>query len=235
MKFYHFPTLWKSSVFSCRNRKTCILREKMRENFLCFTRPLDILEEKYISQLIIFRQFRKMKKTFGLLAKNYREVCQNCILRVQRNILWIIFLFFDKSHFSQIFSTLERTKKFSTFWPKIPVVFKNWILPVHKDFCKKLFFWKKLMKFYLFWTMKEKSAYCRFFLAVLSTLHFVWPYGLSWKKLLLLERKCFGKNFDIEWNISGLVAYCFGLVVKSAFYGLMGTFRRDSIFSIEFF
>ena len=163
MKFFHFQTMWKSSVFSCRNRKTCILREKLKKNFLCFTRPLVIIEEKYISQLIIFRQFRKMKKTFGLLPKNYREICQNCILRVQRNIMWIIFLFFDKSHFSQIFSTLERAKKFSTFWPKLLVVFKNWILPVHKDFCKKSFFWKKLMKFYLFWTLKEKSAYCRFF------------------------------------------------------------------------
>ena len=113
MKFYHFPTMWKSSVFSCRNRKTCILPEKTRENFLCFTRPLDILEEKHISQLIIFRQFRKMKKTFGLLPKFYREFRQNCILRVQRNIMWIIFFIFrQKSFFSNIFNPWASKKIF---------------------------------------------------------------------------------------------------------------------------
>ena len=205
MKFFHFQTMWKKSVFSCRNRKTCILREKMRENFLCFTRPLDILEKKQISQLIIFRQFWKMKKTFGLLPKFYRKFCQNCILRVLRNIMWIIF-FFDEINISQILSILERAKKFSTFWPKILVVFKNCILPVHINFCKTNFF-EKNMKYYLFWTLKEKSAYCRFCLTVLSTLQFVWPYGVSWKCCYFWRESDFGNNFDIDWNTSGLVAY----------------------------
>ena len=138
--------------------------------------------------------------------------CQNCILRVQRNIMWISFFsFFDEINFSQIFSILERAKKISTFWPKILIVFKSCILPVHINFCKITFFWKKLMKYYLFWTLKEKSAYCRFFLTVLSTLHFVWPYGLSWKRYCFWRESDFGNNFDIDWNISGLVAYFFWL------------------------
>ena len=137
---------------------------KIGEKFLCFSPPLDILEENSISHLIISRQFRKRKKTFGLLPKVYRQLRQNCILRVQLNFMWIIFFsFFDDSHFSQKFSILELAKNFSTFWPKVLVVLKNCILTVHKNFWKKIVFWKNFMNFYLFWTLKEKSAYCRFF------------------------------------------------------------------------
>ena len=110
----------------------------------------------------------------------------------------------------------------------------HYYLPIRKIW-KTDFVLKKISTFLPFWTLNEKSGSSRSFQAVVSNLHFTWPWGLSWKSCFFRRGADFGRSFDIEWKISGLVAYLFGLVVKSAFYGLMGMFWRDSIFSIEIF
>ena len=107
---------------------------------------------------------------------------------------------------------MSEQKNFRPSGPKFWLFSKIAFYLSIKIFVKKLFFWKKLMKFYLFWTLKENSAYWRFFLAVLSILHFFCErrdsLGIS---CCFWRESDFGKNFDIEWNISGLVAYLFWL------------------------
>ena len=85
---------------------------------LCCTRPLEIREEKRISQLISFQQFRKIKKTFGMLPKNLSANLSKLHYRVQRIIIRKN-TFLDKNHFSQTFSfsDIEQAKKVSTLWP----------------------------------------------------------------------------------------------------------------------
>ena len=186
MNAYHFQTMRKILAFSCRNRKTCIRPEKLGENILCFRPPLDILEEKLISHLIISRQFRNMKKTFGLLPKFFWQLRQNCILRVQRNIMWISFFsFFDEINFSQIFSILERANKFSTFWPKFLVVFKNCILPVQINFCKTTFFEKNLWNIICLGHWKKNRPIVVFFYCFVNFAFYV-TLGTVLEKLLFL-------------------------------------------------
>ena len=185
---------------------------KFEGKFLSFTRPLDILKEKHISQLIISEQLPKMKKTFIFLPKIYRELCQNCILRVQRNILCIIFfLFSTEVIFLHYFQSLSKQKNFRLL-AQNSGCFQNLDSTCPLRFLKKKFFRKKPMKFFLFWTLKDKSAYYRFFLAVLSMLHFFVTLGTVLEQVAVFGKKVIlEKSFDLEWNISGFVAYLFSL------------------------
>ena len=176
MNFYHFQTKWINLAFSCRNWKTCILPWKFEGIFLSFTRPLDVLEEKPFSQLIIFRQFRKVKKPFGLLPKFYRELCQNCILCVQRNILCIyFFLFSTEVIFLNFFQYLSEQKIFRPSDPKFRLFSKIAFYLSIKIFVEKLFFLKKFYEFLSVLDIERKVGLLSIFLTVLSTLHFMWP------------------------------------------------------------
>ena len=208
MKFYHFQTMWKSLAFSCRNRKICILLENLREIVLCFTRPLGILEEKHFSQMIISRQLRKLKKTFGFLPKFCRELCQNCILRVLRNILCtIFFLFSTEVIFWNIFNPWASKKTFDLL-AQNSGCFRKMHSTCPKRFLKKSYEFLSVLD----WKLKEKSTCYRFFLAVLSVLHFFVTLGTVLEQVAVFgEKVILEKSFDIEWNISGFVAYRFWL------------------------
>ena len=219
MNIYQFQTRWKNLAFSCRNRKTCIRREKLGENFLCFTRPLDILEENHISQLIIFRQFRKKLKNHSACSRNFIGNFVKTAFSVSSETfcVYIFFLFSTEVIFLNYFQSLSEQENFRPFAPKFCLFWKNAFHLCIKVFLKKLFLWKKLMKFYLFCTMKEKFTYCRFLWLFCQLCILCDPRDCLGKVASFREKVILDKTSTLSETFLALWHICFGLVVKSAF------------------
>ena len=149
--------------------------------------------------------------------------------------MYNFFLFLTKVDFLKYFQSLSEQKNFRPTGPKFWLFSKIAFYLSIKIFEKKKFSKKTYEILFFFWTLKEKSAYYRFFLAVLSILHFFGDprdcLGMSccfWRESVLEKTSTLSETFLALWH------NFFGLVVKSAFYGLMGMFWRGSIFSIDY-
>ena len=96
-------------------------------------------------------------ENFGLLSKFFQQICQNCILRVQRIILKRNNFFIEKIPF-KLFQSLIEQEKFSTFWPNFSMGFQSCILRVHRTFLKRNYFFFNW--FFLQFRTLGKKAFC---------------------------------------------------------------------------
>ena len=80
-----------------------------------------------------------------------------------RHFVYSFFLLSTEVIFLKFFQYLSEQKIFRPSDPKFRLFSKIAFYLSIKIFVEKLFFWKNFMNFYLFWTLKEKPAYCRFF------------------------------------------------------------------------
>ena len=108
-----------------------------------------------------------------------------------RHFVYNFFLFLTEVIFLKFFQSLSEQKTFRPSGPKFWLFSKIAFYLSIKIFVNKLFFWKIFMNFYLFWTLKEKSAYCRFFWLFWQLCIFLVTLGTVLEKLLVFERNCF--------------------------------------------
>ena len=149
---------------------------------------------------------------FGLLAKNFRQGCHNCFLRVHGNKMRKYLYLLSRNHSKKINSSVTGQKTFVLSSKRFPLGCRNCFLYAIGQF------WRNFCSFLLFsgaW-LTNLRLFGKKNQAGLSKLLFTCPMEHSEKNLVFLrifnffKRLFFEKNSACCWNVSGRV-------VKTAF------------------
>ena len=159
----------------------------------------------FLTKIVLFKSFSLFNETFfGFLFEKFRKVRQNCVFRVQRNILQF---FCRKKTLSILFIIGTMAEFYRQAW-------QNWILSVHGNFLKDFDSAKKTSFFMVSGhRAKPTRRFEEVFSAGLSKLHlrvpekhFDWTQSLKkliftitlghWEKKFQLFDKRFSTGFQ---------------------------------------
>ena len=180
----------------------------------------------FFRKIVLFKSFSLFNETyFGFLFKNFKQVCQNWVFCVQRNILWN----FCRKKTLSILDIISTMAEFSR------QAWQNWILSVHGNFLKEFDSAKKNFFFHGFRTSGEtnETFWRNFFSRIVKTASSGSGESLWWNTFL--EEVNFYYHFGtLREKMSAFWQKIFNRVSTVAFYVSRKTFWRVFLGEIIF-
>ena len=162
---------------------------RLAKNFYAwFWELLSKCPEEHSGEFFIFWKTYVFINIFGVLWKKTANGCQNCILRLQRNILrsFLLNVIFNDKYFGDSSGENFRilAKIFWTFGGKFSVELSRLHSRCPQDVVKKNNF-RNLLTFYLFWTLsKVFENFGNYFTSGMSKLLSMCPEDFFYQFLL---------------------------------------------------